>query len=321
MQGEDFVAGRTYCRLGELSDRVFAEVADRKHLTCKVGEKALGNDKDSVNSTSPTLFVSNDGGQRWVSGLFSALGAVRWFNNSLTTPITVFSVYSEVHVGAVIFEDGSPSAVDRKDGLLKGAALAERDGSFGPKTKVTVHFINSTGDGAVAVANVSALLKEYPDLVGIAGPWWSSTSIPVAFNISLPRQLPMISYGAFSSVLGDKKALPYFLRTSPSSVNEANEMINLFNVFRWKRIGIISSTDSYSLDAGDRVRDRFTPIRDPGSGDVTTTKTGEVLYKGMFAELARGADAATINAAASSHKADGLATHARRLKELGATIM
>ena len=316
------MAGRTYCRLGELSDRVFAEVADRKHLTCNVGKKALGNDKDSVNSTSPTLFVSNDGGQRWVSGLFSALGAVRWFNNSLTTPVTVFSVYSEVHVGATIFEDGSPSAADRKDGLLKGAALAERDGIFGPKTKVTVHFIESKGDGAAAVGGTEALLKTVPDLVGIVGSWWSSTSVPVAFNISLPRQLPMISYGAFSSVLGDKKALPYFLRTSPSSVNEASEIINLFKVFRWKRIGIVTSTDPYSLDAGGRVRDRFTPTTySPGSGDVTTVKTGEVLYKGTFAELARGADAATINAAASSHKADGLATHARRLKELGVTIM
>jgi ABC-type branched-subunit amino acid transport system substrate-binding protein len=314
VRGHDFVAGQTYCRLGETGARVFAEVVDRTLLTCKVGEAA-------VNARSPLylLYVSNDGGMRWVSGLYGALGAAHWFNNSLTTPVTTVSVYSEIHVGAIVFEDGSPSAADRKDGLEKGAALAELDGIFGPNVTVKVHYIDSKskkGGGAAVVEKMESLLNAYPDMVGIVGGYFSSVTIPVAYNVSLPRRLPMIAYGAGSSVLSDSKALPYFLRASVSTINEASELNNMFNAFRWTRIGIITSTDAYALDAGNRVRDRF---EDSDGGDGA--KVGKVLYKGEIAEFASGAGAAEIDAAASSREADGLATHARQLKELGVQVI
>ena len=100
VQGHDFVAGQTYCRLG-LSEKVFALVIDRKHLQCKVGDNAL-------NSKSPLLlYVSNDGGQRFVSGLLGVFGEMRWFNNSMATPVTAFSIYTVVHVGALIAKSSS----------------------------------------------------------------------------------------------------------------------------------------------------------------------------------------------------------------------
>jgi ABC-type branched-subunit amino acid transport system substrate-binding protein len=70
VKGADFVTGKTYCRLGVLSDRVYAKVVDRHNLECEVG--------DGVSSRVPELlYVSNDGGQRWVSGLFGNRGQVR----------------------------------------------------------------------------------------------------------------------------------------------------------------------------------------------------------------------------------------------------
>ena len=318
VQGHDFVAGQTYCRLG-LSEKVFALVIDRKHLQCKVGDNAL-------NSKSPLLlYVSNDGGQRFVSGLLGVFGEMRWFNNSMVTPVTAFSIYTEVHVGALIAK--SSSSIDVAsivDGLEKGAALAERDHIFGTAIKVSVHFIESNNDGTTAARNTEALLRSFPDVVGIVGGWHSSDTIRVAANISLPRRLPMISYGASHSSLGGKNALPYFLRTCASMTNEVAELVNLFNVFRWNRIGIITSTDPYSLDAGQSMHHRLTAVRDSdgGSGDhAKVNKKNPVLYTGHFTKLADGAGAAEIDAAASNRGANGLATHARRLKESGARVI
>ena len=321
VQGDNFVAGQTYCRLGELTARVFANVVNRKLLTCKVGE-------DTLNAESPLqlLYVSNDGGARWVSGLFGALGAMRWFNNSLATPVTSFSVYKEIHVGAFVYEDGSLGAADRKDGLERGAALAEKDGIFGPTVLVKVHYIDSTDGAAAVVVAMEKLLTAFPDMVGIVGGYYSSVTIPVAYNISLPRRLPMIAYGAGSSVLSDSKALPYFVRTCASTINEATELTSLFGAFRWTRIGIVTSTNAYSFDAGNQLRDQFEDKGGgggdgDGSGDTATQGGGKVVYQGHFAELASGADAAEIDAAAASREADGLATHARRLKELGVRVI
>ena len=292
---------------------MFAVVVDRQNIECKVGEGIQARQ----NSTDPLLlYVSNDGGQRWVSGLLGALGAVRWFNNSMATPVTAFSIYKSIHVGAMITDSSHGRRV--MDGLRMGAALAERDHIFGPAIKVNVHFIETKGDGATAVAATKALLAAFPNVVGIVGGHYSSTTIPVAFNISLPLRLPMIGYGASHSSLGDKKALPYFVRTCASMTNEVNELANFFDVFQWNRIGIITSYDPYCLDAGESLRDRFTA---GGDKHTTTKKKGVVLYKGQFEELADGASAAEIDTAATSRGADGLATHALRLKELGVRVI
>ena len=230
VHGEDFVDGQTYCRLGELGSQVYATVLGRQHLQCTLNKDVvgIGARPDLV------LYVSNDGGQRWVSGLVGMLGAVRWFNNSATTPVTVNSVYKTVHVAAIVPDKGDKSFATALtiDGLEKGAALAKDDGVFGPETDVLVHLVVSHGDGATAVAAMEVLLLEHPDVVGIVGDALSVTTIPLAFNVSLPRRLPMISYGAQASILGNKKALPYFLRTAMSSVDEATELSHLFNAFR-----------------------------------------------------------------------------------------
>ena len=236
VQGEDFVTGQTYCRLGELSKVEHAVVVDRENIMCKVGAETLTVKNDELL----ILYVSNDNGQRWVSGLFGNRGEVRWFNNSLDVPVTVFSEYSEVRVAVIVSTHLEAAVI--KIGIDNAVALAEREGLFGSKIKVNVSWIESNLEGATAVAATEALLLKFPDIVGIIGSSYSVTSIPLAFNVSNKQSLPMISFGASTSVLGDKAKLPYFLRTCASSNNLADEMNHLFKVFSWKRIGIVTST-------------------------------------------------------------------------------
>ena len=254
VQGDNFVTGQTYCRLGELSDRVHATVVDRKNLHCKVGANTQLNSESKL----PLLYVSNDGGNRWVSGLLGVHGAVRWFNTSLNIPSTVFSNYTVIHVAAIvpglIASARTPALID---GLQAGAAFAEQGGIFPPGVKVRVHVIESELNVATVVAATESLLRRFPDIVGLVGDEFSSTTIPLAFKVSLPRRLPMISYGAWTGAVGSKSALPYFLRTCVSNTNLANELNHLFGAFQWRRYGVhsfvIERQRSHSLLSHHRI--------------------------------------------------------------------
>ena len=238
VQGDNFVTGQTYCRLGELSDRVHATVVDRKNLHCKVGANTQLNSESKL----PLLYVSNDGGNRWVSGLLGVHGAVRWFNNSLNIPSTVFSNYAVIHVAAIVpGVTASPRTPALIDSLRAGAAFAEQGGIFPPGVKIRVHVVESKGNATTAVAATESLLRRFPNIVGLVGDGFSSTTIPLAFKVSLPRRLPMISYDAWTNAVRSKTALPYFLRTCVSNTNFAKELNYLFGAFQWRRYGVGSA--------------------------------------------------------------------------------
>ena len=78
-----------------------------------------------------------------------------------------------------------------------------------------------------------------------------------------------------------------------------------------QRIGIITSDNVGAIDTGEGIF----------SDETKKAAAGEVIYKGRFAELANGASDVEIEAAASDRGPIGLATHTRRLKELGVRVI
>ncbi|XP_062396164.1 taste receptor type 1 member 1-like [Sardina pilchardus] len=86
-----------------------------------------------------------------------------------------------------------------------------------------------------------------PKVIGFTGPLSSSQSESLA-PIFMMDLIPMISYGASSSIFSDKKLYPSFLRTVPSNKDQIELIIRIIKHFGWNWVAFIGMTSTYSQD-------------------------------------------------------------------------
>ena len=299
--GNYFNPGSTLCRLGEFSESSVAEVVDRRYIHCFLMQR---------ESPSTLLYVSNDGGKRWVSGLIYLEDAknFEWFNGSTSVPVTISTIYDQIHIAAMVPYPANTSNYNNVvEAIHAGARTAQQSGYLS-ESNLTVHIVESKRDPKTAPERVEALVLSIPKLVGILGDWTTS-SIPVALTVSNRHNMPMISYDARGSQLTDKVRMPYFVRTSPSNVNVAEALSQLFTRFKWRRLALLST-------GGIFTRDQVRQIKAAYSGEVVYDADG--LGEHLFPDLEASPNGADIDLLA---KNEVLVRHVREIKKRGVRVI
>ncbi|XP_031421480.1 taste receptor type 1 member 1-like [Clupea harengus] len=86
-----------------------------------------------------------------------------------------------------------------------------------------------------------------PKVIGVTGPLSSSESITLA-PLFMTDLIPMVNYGASSSVFSDKGVYPSFIRTVPSNKDQIQLIVHIIKHFGWNWVAFIGSESAYSLD-------------------------------------------------------------------------
>ncbi|XP_060068565.1 metabotropic glutamate receptor 6-like [Ylistrum balloti] len=86
-------------------------------------------------------------------------------------------------------------------------------------------------------------LKVIPGVLGAPS---SVTSIQVATLLKLFK-IPQVSFFSTSPVLSVRDRYPYFMRTIPSDVNQAQAMVELVKMFKWTYVSVVYEESSYGI--------------------------------------------------------------------------
>ena len=81
----------------------------------------------------------------------------------------------------------------------------------------------------------------------IIGEARSECSIAISMQTN-HSMIPQISYASTSPLLSDKTKYPYFFRTCPSDVHQANALSELVTEHDWQTVGTIAVKDKYSME-------------------------------------------------------------------------
>lgn len=93
-------------------------------------------------------------------------------------------------------------------------------------------------------------------IVGVVGPFSSGVTVPVTFLLS-SLSIPSISYASTSPDLDDKTVnFPYFFRTVPSDVDQAQAMVDILKYMGWKSVGLVYVNNNY----GSKGKEAFKKI-------------------------------------------------------------
>ena len=265
--GKNFVNnGLMQCRMGRFSADVdtpvsTAKFVDANHIIC-----------DALSALTKVdykfLFVSNDGGKRWASGLITLQKPVRWHGGSKYTPgqepVPAITLYKNAVVLATL-----PSKADAPElvAAFRAAEAAVNADELIPGCNIRVEIVETGIDRANTVALLKSKMLANPSILGIAGSLYSSTTLGIAVNISTPLRVPTVIYGARSSVFQDSQRFPFVAQLSPSNVHVARAIVGLVKSFKGpqsafipgapaldKGIAILTDTDAYCLDLGLQVK-------------------------------------------------------------------
>ncbi|CAC5419214.1 Metabotropic glutamate receptor 2,Metabotropic glutamate receptor 3,Metabotropic glutamate receptor 8,Metabotropic glutamate receptor 4,Metabotropic glutamate receptor 5,Metabotropic glutamate receptor 6 [Mytilus coruscus] len=89
-------------------------------------------------------------------------------------------------------------------------------------------------------------IVQLPVIPGVIGAPSSVTSIQVATLLKL-FEIPQISFFSTSSVLSSRDRYPYFLRTIPSDVNQAQAMVEIVRMLNWTYVSVVYEESSYGI--------------------------------------------------------------------------
>ncbi|KAJ8410722.1 hypothetical protein AAFF_G00186790 [Aldrovandia affinis] len=101
-----------------------------------------------------------------------------------------------------------------------------------------------------ALSVISQPLKRFggscvsPSLPLIIGDSGSTLSMAISRVLNINR-VPLVSYFASCACLSDKRQFPYFFRTIPSDVNQADALARLVRHFGWTWVGTMGADDDY----------------------------------------------------------------------------
>ena len=59
-----------------------------------------------------------------------------------------------------------------------------------------------------------------------------------------------MSFFSTSPVLSNRERFPYFLRTIPSDVNQAQAMVELVKMLKWTYVSVVYEESSYGIQVG-----------------------------------------------------------------------
>ena len=307
------------CRLQGIPD-CLATYIDDSHFECKCDIEAAGRDHEGQLEN---LEISNDGGQRWVTGM-TVDSPIEWGGGALVPVFPSTITYpKEVVIGGIIPLDqtGDPEiakqyAEEIAIGFDLAADSVNAAGLFPGGTQLRIEKIYVLPSTAVEAATAFAKSgiatnandddddddhhhhdddedeeededdggggggggggtnnSRITNVIGIAGPLFSSNAVPVVNAVSNPLRLPTISYDAWTSTLDSAAKFPYFIRTGPANSDISKVVASFFRSMQFDRIAVISDDDVWSSDYGKGVVDSV------GKGG------GVVLYHGIFPQV------------------------------------
>ena len=309
----------TFCRLGLSGALVPAEVQSSKILLCNIfpgelngQEQQQQQQQQSSGSGSGSavgekrlehLYVSNDAGQRWVTNLMTFQEEPQWSTGYV--PRSRPSAFNNtIHVVGLVPNKTWYAEVAHNFDVSRMRAQQQ---GFLPDHDINLIIVETKLSGQHAVEALRFVLRSTPNLVGVVGGGYSTTTLPIVKNVTLGLQIPTVAYDAWTAELSDSSRFPYFIRTCPSNVNIAQAFTDLMIDMAWARIAILTSNDAYASNLGDLVSADF--LSRPG-------KKQEVLYRGTFNEL---------NASSSEQDVAALtrtsAAMLRQSRAMGATVV
>ena len=179
------------CRIeGQLKVSLGQFVND-SHLQCAVEFQSKSQGPvDAATGERLRLFVSNDGGRRWASGL-SIDRAIRFAGGTHAAAISTNTVYPAEVVIGVLVPDQTKN-VELVRAIRAGIAASRRYFKY---SSLRAEFINTHINATVALDGLRTMASNpnNTNLVGLVGAFYSSVSIPVARAFSTVQQLPMVS--------------------------------------------------------------------------------------------------------------------------------
>ena len=188
-------------------------------------------------------------------------------------------------------------------------AVHARSGCSGGYKKVKGEECGRGGWGVAhfTKCEATATARGLTNVIGIAGPNWSSNAIPLARAVSNPFRLPVVSYNSWTSVLDNAIEFPYFTRVGPAN-SDMSKVVGVFlRSMDWSRIAIVTDDDAFTSDFGKQV-----------ANDMEENK-GTVLYRGVSKTLP---SQATVDKKGRIHteSVKSISSHLIRAREKGARI-
>ena len=206
-----------------------------------------------------TIWVSNDGGKAWSSGMY------------LTKPFHYYNGQSKPRDGHAGSAQSAPASIQigllvpRSDPLAHEVEAAfqtaidsiNRDGEMLPFTKLVgaVGDTRGTREGGISAAKNLTNDTALPNLVGLIGAYWSTVSVNVSQAVATPNKLPMVSYGSMNSKLSRPKDHPYFVRNIVSDKGQAGRVVQLLKTLNFKHIGIVTDSTLYATTFASKVEE------------------------------------------------------------------
>ncbi|XP_023126644.2 taste receptor type 1 member 1-like [Amphiprion ocellaris] len=84
-------------------------------------------------------------------------------------------------------------------------------------------------------------------VIGVAGPFTSTFCLTVA-PLLMADLIPMVSYGASSSVFSSKMKYPSFLRTVHANQDVIEVIVNIMQHFDWRWVAFLNSDNDFGID-------------------------------------------------------------------------
>ncbi|KAG5282110.1 hypothetical protein AALO_G00052320 [Alosa alosa] len=91
--------------------------------------------------------------------------------------------------------------------------------------------------------NVRGINHHVPKVIGFTGPFSSTETITIT-PMFMMNLIPMVNYGAGSSILSNKLVYPSFVRTVPSNKDEIELIIRFIKHFGWNWVAFIGSKEA-----------------------------------------------------------------------------
>uniref|UniRef100_A0A3B5AYA7 G-protein coupled receptors family 3 profile domain-containing protein n=1 Tax=Stegastes partitus TaxID=144197 RepID=A0A3B5AYA7_9TELE len=149
--------------------------------------------------------------------------------------------------------------------------------------------------GILKLISVNDLIKPWDEnhknlskVIGVIGAYTSTESLTVA-PLFMMHLIPMISYGASTSVLSRKRDFPSFLRTVHPNQDTLEVIVHIVRHFDWRWVAFLYSDDDYGKDVLELFKEM---IQDTG---ICLAYSSALSYDTHYPSVFRQIEAQKIN--------------------------